>query len=104
VVDPIKRIVGDVAKRQIVINPKNTIFSIKRLMGRRYSDESIKNDAKWLPYNIKEGRDQMAVVEVSGKTFTPQEISAQILQKKKRTPKVTWERRLIKPLLPFPHI
>jgi molecular chaperone DnaK len=84
VVDPIKRIVGDVAKRQIVINPKNTIFSIKRLMGRRYSDESIKNDAKWLPYNIKEGRDQMAVVEVSGKTFTPQEISAQILQKIKK--------------------
>ena len=81
VVDPIKRIVGDVAKRQMVINPKNTIFSIKRLMGRRFSDESVKNDIKWLPYKIKSGRDGMAVVDVDGKTFTPQEISAMILQK-----------------------
>ncbi len=81
VVDPIKRIVGDVAKRQMVINPKNTIFSVKRLMGRRYADESVQKDMKWLPYRIKEGRDGMAVVEVEGKTFTPQEISAMILQK-----------------------
>jgi len=81
VVDPIKRIVGDVAKRQIVINPKNTVFSIKRLMGRRYSDESVKYDIKWLPYKIKEGRDGMAVVEIEGKSHTPQEISAMILQK-----------------------
>src|SRR3989344_5782658 len=81
VVDPVKRIVGDVAKRQMVINPKNTIFSIKRLMGRRYSDESVKLDIKWLPYKIKEGRDEMADVEVEGKTYTPQEISALILQK-----------------------
>ncbi len=81
VVDPIKRIVGDVAKRQIVINPKNTIFSVKRLMGRRFADPSVKLDAKWLPYAIKEGRDGMAVIEVEGKTFTPQEISAMILKK-----------------------
>ena len=81
VVDPVKRIVGDVAKRQMIVNPKNTIFSIKRLMGRRYSDESVKFDSKWLPYKIKEGRDQMADVEVEGKTYTPQEISAMILQK-----------------------
>ena len=81
VVDPVKRVVGDVAKRQMVINPKNTIFSIKRLMGRRFSDASVKFDAGWLPYKIKAGRDQMAVVEVEGKNYTPQEISAQILQK-----------------------
>jgi len=81
VVDPIKHIVGDVAKRQIVINPKNTIFSIKRLMGRRFSDKSVQYDMKWLPYKIKEGRDGAATVEVNGKTFTPQEISAMILQK-----------------------
>lgn len=81
VVDPIKRVVGDVAKRQMVVNPKNTIFSIKRLVGHRYSDESVQNDKKWLPYTIKEGRDEMAVVDVNGKTFTPQEISAQVLQK-----------------------
>ncbi|MBI3620480.1 molecular chaperone DnaK [Candidatus Roizmanbacteria bacterium] len=81
VVDPIKRIVGDVAKRQMVINPKNTIFSIKRLMGRRFEDESVQHDMKWLPYKIKKGRDNMADVEVEGKTFTPQEVSAMILQK-----------------------
>ncbi len=81
VVDPIKRVVGDVAKRQMVINPKNTIFSVKRLMGRRFNDPSVAIDKKWLPYTIKEGRDGMADVEVDGKTFTPQEISAQILQK-----------------------
>ncbi len=81
VVDPIKRVVGDVAKRQIVINPKNTIFSVKRLMGHRFSDESVTRDIKWLPYTIKSGRDSMAVVEVDGKTFTPQEVSAMILKK-----------------------
>ena len=81
VVDPVKRIVGDVAKRQMVVNPKNTIFSIKRLMGRRYSDSSVEMDRKWLPYTIKAGRDDMVVVEVEGKTYTPQEISAMILQK-----------------------
>lgn len=81
VVDPVKRVVGDVAKRQMVINPKDTIFSIKRLMGRRYSDESVKYDMKWLPYKIVQGRDEMAVVEIEGKKYTPQEISAMVLQK-----------------------
>jgi len=81
VVDPIKRIVGDVAKRQMVIHPTRIIFSIKRLMGRRFSDPSVQYDKKWLPYKIKEGQNGMAVVEVEGKTFTPQEISAMILQK-----------------------
>src|SRR3989344_7191189 len=84
VVDPTKRIVGDVAKRQIVIHPRQTIFSIKRLMGRKYQDESVQKDMKWLPYNIKAGRDGMAVVEVEGKTYTPQEISAMILAKIKK--------------------
>lgn len=81
VVDPIKRVVGDVAKRQIVINPKSTIFSVKRLMGRRFSDPAVERDKKWFPYIIKSGRDGMAVIEVEGKTFTPQEISAMVLKK-----------------------
>ncbi len=81
VVDPIKRVVGEVAKRQMIINPESTIFSVKRLMGHKFSDESVQKDAKLLPYKIKEGRDGMAVIEVQGKTFTPQEISAMILQK-----------------------
>ncbi|OGH10920.1 MAG: molecular chaperone DnaK [Candidatus Levybacteria bacterium RIFCSPLOWO2_01_FULL_36_13] len=81
VVDPVSHIVGDVAKRQMVLKPKTTIFSIKRLMGKKFTDESVQFDMKWLPYTIKSGRDGMAVVEVEGRTFTPQEISAKILQK-----------------------
>lgn len=81
VVDPIKRVVGDVAKRQLAINPKSTIFSVKRLMGHKMVDDSVKRDLEWLPYTVKAGRDGMAVVEVEGKTFTPQEISAMVLKK-----------------------
>jgi molecular chaperone DnaK len=81
VVDPIKNIVGDVAKRQIVINPKSTVFSVKRLIGRKFSDKSVQGDLKWLPYTIKSGKNDMAVVEVEGRQFTPQEISAKILGK-----------------------
>ncbi len=66
-----------------MINPKNIIFSVKRLVGRRFSDPSIQQDVKWLPYTIKEGREEMATIEVEGNTYTPQEISAQILQKMK---------------------
>ncbi|OIO13337.1 molecular chaperone DnaK [Candidatus Gottesmanbacteria bacterium CG11_big_fil_rev_8_21_14_0_20_37_11] len=81
IVDPIKHIIGDVAKRQMVVNPKSTVFSVKRLMGRKYNDKSVQKDTEWLPYTIKSGREGMAVIEIGGKTFTPQEISAMILQK-----------------------
>ena len=84
VVDPVDRVVGDVAKRQMVLKPKRIIYSIKRLMGRRYNDESVKRDLKFLSYKVKSGRDGMAVVEVEGKDYTPQEVSAQILQKLKK--------------------
>ena len=81
VVDPKSHVVGDVAKRQLVLKPKSTIFSIKRLMGKKFNDPTVQEDLKWLPYIIKAGRDDMAVVEVDGKAYTPQEISAMILQK-----------------------
>ena len=81
VVDPISHVVGDVAKRQMVLKPKRTIYSVKRLMGRKFHDASVQYDMKLLPYTVKAGRDDMAVVEVDGKLFTPQEISAMILQK-----------------------
>ncbi len=81
VVDPIKNIVGDVAKRQMVINPQSTIYSVKRLMGRKFSDPSVQKDMKLLPYTIKSGKNGMAVVVVEGKEFTPQEISAKVLGK-----------------------
>ena len=83
VVEPIKGLVGRIAKRQIVVNPKNTVFSIKRLMGRRINDPSVEEDKKWLPYKIVAGKDKLVCVEVEGKVFTPQEISAKILQKAK---------------------
>lgn len=81
VVNVKEHVVGEVAKRQLVLKPKEIIFSVKRLMGRKFTDESVQRDIKWLPYGIKSGRDGMAVVEVDGKTYTPQEVSAMILQK-----------------------
>ena len=84
VVEPTKNLVGDVAKRQVILNPKNTIYSIKRLMGRRVEDKEVKRTEEMVPYEIKSGKDGMAVVEVEGKTYTPQEISAKILAKLKK--------------------
>lgn len=81
VVDPVKNIVGDVARRQIVMHPKTTLFSVKRLMGRKFSDPSVKRDIGWLPYTVKSGKNDMVVVEVNGKSYTPQEISAKVLAK-----------------------
>lgn len=84
VVEPVKNLVGDVAKRQMILNAKNTIYSIKRLMGRRFTDDEVKRTQKMVPYEIKSGKDSMAVVEVEGKEYTPQEISARILMKLKK--------------------
>ncbi|KKQ67484.1 MAG: Chaperone protein DnaK [Candidatus Daviesbacteria bacterium GW2011_GWA2_38_24] len=81
VVNPVKNIVGRVAKRQAIVNPKETIFSVKRLMGRKFSDPEVQRDLKWLPYTVKKGKNGMAVVEIEGHEYTPQEISAMVLQK-----------------------
>jgi molecular chaperone DnaK len=83
VVEPIKKLVGDLAKRQMVLNPQNTIYSIKRLIGRRLGDAEVVKTQKVAPYQIVAGKDNTAVVEIQGKTYTPQEISAMILQKAK---------------------
>ncbi len=80
IVEPVKGLVGDVAKRQLILNPKNTISSVKRLMGRKYSDPEVKKTIEMASYKIKSGKDGMAVVEVEGKEYTPQEISAKVLQ------------------------
>jgi len=83
IVEPVKKLVGDLAKRQMVLNPNNTVFSIKRLMGRRYDDPEVEKTKKIVSYKIVAGKDKMAAVEIEGKVYTPQEISAMILQKAK---------------------
>lgn len=75
--------VGVSAKRQQVVNPKDTIFSVKRLMGMRFDSKEVQKLRKDYPYEIVEGKNGMAAVKVGDKTFTPQEISAKILQKLK---------------------
>jgi molecular chaperone DnaK len=84
VVEPVKNLVGDVAKRQMILNPKNTVHSVKRLMGRRISDSEVEKSKKMVSYEIKGGKDKMVVIEVEGKEYTPQEISARILMKLKK--------------------
>jgi len=83
VVVPDQNLVGVPAKRQQIVNPKNTVFSIKRLMGRKFSDAEVQQLKKILPYDIAETPGGLAGVEVEGKVYTPQEISAKILSKLK---------------------
>ena len=78
-----ERLVGQVAKRQAVTNPTNTVFSIKRFMGRKTSE--VGEEMKRVPYKVASGPNDTATVEVQGKKFTPPEISAMILQKMKQT-------------------
>src|SRR2546428_134606 len=78
-----ERLVGQVAKRQAVTNPQNTVFSIKRFMGRRMSE--VVEETKRVPYKVVEGSNGLASVEIQGKRYTPPEISAMILQKMKQT-------------------
>jgi len=77
-----ERLVGVTAKRQAVTNPANTIFSIKRLIGRRFTDKEIQEDAKTLPYKTVQSGDGVKVM-LGNKESSPQEISAMILQKLK---------------------
>jgi molecular chaperone DnaK len=78
-----ERLVGQVAKRQAVTNPQNTVFSIKRFMGRKMPE--VTEEIKRVPYKVVAGSNEQAVVEIQGKRYTPPEISAMILQKMKQT-------------------
>lgn len=78
-----ERLVGEIAKRQSIVNHENTIFSIKRLIGRKFSDSSVEYDRQNLPYKIVEAQNGDCKVVMGGKEYTPQEISAMILQKLK---------------------
>jgi len=78
-------LVGASAKRQAVTNPKNTLFAIKRLIGRRFDEEMVQKDIKMVPYSIIKADNNDAWVEVRGKKIAPPEISAQVLMKMKKT-------------------
>ena len=78
-------LVGQSAKRQAVTNPSNTLFAIKRLIGRRYDEEAVKKDLKMVPYKIVQSKNNDAWVEADGKQMAPPEVSARILMKMKKT-------------------
>jgi molecular chaperone DnaK len=80
-----ERLVGQIAKRQAITNPENTIFSVKRLMGRKFRSQQVTDAAKRLPYKVSEGDNGDACVELRGKRYSPPEISAMILQKMRQT-------------------
>ncbi|WP_265448634.1 molecular chaperone DnaK, partial [Aeromonas salmonicida] len=78
-------LVGQPAKRQAITNPKNTLFAIKRLIGRRFEDEEVQRDLKIMPYAIAKADNGDAWVEVKGKKMAPPQISAEVLKKMKKT-------------------
>ena len=79
------RLIGQPAKRQAVTNPENTLFAIKRLIGRPFNDPATKKDIDMVPYSIVKGKNDDAYVEASGESYSPSQISAFILQKMKET-------------------
>ncbi len=76
-----ERLVGQVARRQAVVNPENTIFSIKRFMGRKYSDPEVQHALEFVPYSVTEATNGDVRVELGGKSYSPPEISAMVLAK-----------------------
>ena len=78
-----ERLVGNLAKRQSVTNPENTIFSAKRLIGRKFSDPEVQKAIKTVPFKVKEGANGAVVIVMGGKEYRPAEISAMVLQKLK---------------------
>jgi molecular chaperone DnaK len=80
-----ERLVGQIAKRQSITNPLNTVFSVKRLIGRKFSDPEVQRDLKILPYKIVQADNGDAHIELRGRRYSPAEISAMILTKMKQT-------------------
>ncbi|MDX2251047.1 MAG: molecular chaperone DnaK [Nitrospira sp.] len=85
ITDKNERLVGQIAKRQAITNPENTIFSVKRLMGRKFKSPEVQAAIKRLPYKVVEADNGDAHVELRGKRYSPPEVSAMILQKMRQT-------------------
>jgi molecular chaperone DnaK len=80
-----ERLLGQVAKRQAITNPENTVYAVKRLIGRKYDSAEVKQDIKICPYKIVKAKNGDAHIEIRGKEYSPAEISAMVLQKMKQT-------------------
>jgi molecular chaperone DnaK len=97
-----ERLVGQPAKRQAVTNPERTIFAVKRLIGRRYDDPMVEKDKKLVPYKIVRASNGDAWVEVDGKTYSPSQISAFILQKMKETAEANLGQKVTQAVITVP--
>ena len=100
-IDGGERKVGDPAKRQAITNPTKTIYSIKRFMGETY--DRLQSEIARVPYKVTKGDNNTPRVDIDGRLYTPQEISAIILQKMKRPLRTIWAKRLPKLLSPYRH-
>lgn len=83
--DDNETLVGQSAKRQAVTNPHNTLYAIKRLIGRRFEDDVVQKDIKMVPYKIAKADNGDAWVEVKGQKMAPPQVSAEVLKKMKKT-------------------
>jgi len=94
-----EKLVGQVAKRQAITNPENTVFSIKRFMGRKFGE--VQEEIKKVPYHVKQSSGGDAAVDIQDKEYMPQQISAMTLQKMKETAEAYLGERITQRLLLF---
>src|SRR5438270_8041696 len=97
-----ERLVGQVAKRQGITNPENTIFSIKRFMGRKFSDPEVQRDVKLVPYRMTEAPNGDVQVWMGGKAYSPPEVSAMILQKLKTDAEAYLGEKIVQAVITVP--
>src|SRR5690349_23814927 len=97
-----ERLVGEVAKRQAITNSENTVFSIKRFMGRKYDDPEVDRDRRLVPFKVTRAANGDAWVEIQGKQYSPPEISAMILQKLKTDAEAYLGERVLQAVITVP--